>query len=54
MLLVPVVEVYRLFAFVGALYYGGAAFDAVGCPALVGELVVGMLLGPHAGDLPQP
>ncbi|KAL1507356.1 hypothetical protein AB1Y20_008202 [Prymnesium parvum] len=49
-LLLPVAEVYKLFAFSGALYYGGAAFDALGCPALVGEILVGMLLGPQAAE----
>ena len=51
LLLVPVGQVYRLFTFACALYYGGVAFDFVGCPALVGELVVGMVLGPHAAKL---
>lgn len=50
-LLLPVGEVYKLFAFCGALYYGGVAFDVLGCPALVGEIVMGMVLGPYAGEL---
>lgn len=50
-LLLPVGEVYRLFAFCGALYYGGIAFDVIGCPALVGEIVIGMALGPYAAKL---
>lgn len=28
--------------------------DALGCPALLGEIVVGMLLGPHVGKLFSP
>ena len=51
LLLLPVGQVYRLFTFACALYYGGVAFDYVGCPALVGELVMGMVLGPHAAKL---
>ena len=29
-------------------FSGGQAFDLLGCPALVGEIIVGMLLGPEA------
>lgn len=50
-LLLPVGEVYKIFAFCGALYYGGLAFDLIGCPALVGEIVVGMLLGPDVANI---
>ena len=50
-LLTPIGQVYWLFAFAGALYYGGLAFDLVGCPALVGEIVVGMVLGPDVADM---
>ena len=50
-LLLPIDEVYKLFAFCGALYYGGMAVDLVGCPALVGEIIVGMLLGPEVADM---
>ena len=50
-LLTPVGEVYKLFAFFGALYYGGEALDFIGCPALVGEIFVGMLLGPDVAEL---
>ena len=30
-LLLPVGEVYKLFSFCGALYYGGQAVDIIGC-----------------------
>ena len=50
-LLLPVDEVYKLFAFCGALYYGGVLFDLLGCPALVGEIVVGMVLVVVADDI---
>ena len=45
---------YRLFTFCGALYYGGLFVELFGCPALVGEILVGMTLGPEAGDLLAP
>ena len=41
----------RLVAFVAALWSAGAAADAVRCPSLIGELIVGMLLGPHGARL---
>ena len=53
-LLLPIGEVYKLFAFCGALYYGGLIVDLLGCPALVGEIVVGMLLGPDVASLFAP
>lgn len=49
--LLPIDEVFKLFAWAGALFYGGIVFDLFGCPALVGEIIVGMLLGPHVAAL---
>jgi Kef-type K+ transport system membrane component KefB len=39
-LLLPVGEVYKLVAFGGALYFGGLGVDLLGCPALVGEILI--------------
>ena len=52
--LLPVAPLYRLVAFFGALYYSGNVVDLLGCPALVGEIVAGMLLGPDVADLLPP
>ena len=49
--LTPVDEVYRVFLFAFCLWLAGICVDRIGCPALVGELLVGMALGPHGADL---
>ena len=43
--------VLSLIAYGAALWLGGEIAHALGCPALVGEIVTGMALGPHAGRL---
>ena len=43
-----------VFVAFGALYYSGNVVDLLGCPALVGEIVAGMLLGPDVADLLPP
>jgi hypothetical protein len=43
--------VLALIGYGAALWLGGEIANAMGCPALVGEIVTGMALGPHGGRL---
>ena len=43
--------VLELVAYVCALYFAGLFAERLSCPALVGEILIGMALGPHGGKL---
>lgn len=40
-----------LIAYAASLYYVGLVAERLSCPALVGEILVGMVLGPHGAKL---
>lgn len=44
-------ELYQLFIFITALYVVGKTFEKFGLPAVVGEIITGILLGPELLEL---
>jgi len=45
-------HLYNTMAFVAILWFAGKLFTKFGMPALVGEIVLGIILGPHLINLP--
>jgi len=45
-------HVYYVMLFVAVLFFAGKMFAKIGMPALVGEIVFGIVLGPHLLNLP--
>jgi len=43
-------DTFQLVVFIGAVWLGGKVFTGLRCPSYVGEILVGMLLGPHNSE----
>ena len=44
-------DLYQLFVFITALYVVGKTCEKFGLPAVVGEIITGIVLGPHLLEL---